>query len=213
MFKYDLSEISPSHTDLAKKVSRRINDTYRFEHTLSVTRECSVLAEIFSLSSEDTERLFTAALLHDIAKGLSLEEYLAFDKKYSIGFTKGDLESPAVLHAKAGAAVAQNEFSDICDETVVTAIRQHTTGDENMSLISKLLFLADYIEPTRSWESCKATRERFYSKMRTLGEPIRVLDETILEILESTETHLKESGKKVHPDAARCKDFILKTIE
>ena len=213
MFKYDFSKVSPSGGELAKTVAQMMTDPFRFEHTLSVEKECSALAEIFSLSSEDAKRLSTAALLHDIAKGLSLEEYLALDKKYSIGFTKDDLESPAVLHAKAGAAIAQNEFSYICDETVITAIRQHTTGDENMSLISKLLFLADYIEVGRRWESCKTARERFYSNVEASDDKIRVLDETLLEILESTEEHLSESGKKVHPDAARCKDFILKAIE
>ena len=213
MVKTDLSGIPVSHISLARELSLKISDPHRFEHTLSVARECAVLSEIFSLSSEDSDELYTAALLHDVAKGKQTHEYIELDKKYGVGFTKGDLESPAVLHAKAGAKIAETEFSNVCDDAVVTAIRQHTTGDADMSLISKLLFLADYIEPTRRWESCKKTRERFYAKIKSGKSVTRVLDETILEILVSTEAHLKENGKKVHPNLTRCKDFILKTIE
>ncbi len=206
-------DIPPALDSLAHEISRRIADTYRFEHTLSVARECLALADIFAFNEYDKKRICIAALLHDVTKGLSIEEFSTLDEKYSIGFTVNDLESPAVLHAKAGAAVAEYEFAYCTDTEICKAISQHTTGAEDMSVMAKLLFVADYIEPSRKWDICRITREEFYRELASSTDIFRTLDRTMIKILEQTEEHLRESGKKVHPDAAKCKDFILKTIE
>ncbi len=207
------SEIPASLNALTHEISRRISDTERFEHTLSVARECLAIAEIFGFDETDAKRLCTAAFLHDITKGMSLEEFLSLDKKYSVGFTKDDLSCPAVLHAKAGAKVAEREFSHYTDGEICTAIAQHTTGGENMSVMSKILFIADYIEPTRKWDICSRTREEFYRELASSTDIFKTLDRTMIKILEQTEDHLRKNGKKVHPDAVKCKEFILKAIE
>lgn len=205
--------IPSSLSTLTSEISRRISDKYRLEHTLSVAKECLALADIFAFGNKDAERICTAALLHDIVKGLTVDEYIALDKKYSIGFTGDDLECPAVIHAKAGARVAEREFSYCTDAEICKAIAEHTTGAENMSLMSKLLFVADYIEPTRKWEICQRTRGYFYSEIASKKDPLATLDSVMMKILSQTESHLLENGKKVHPDAIKCKEFILKSIE
>lgn len=207
-------EIPSSLDALKDEVARRVSDTYRFEHTLSVCAECLAIAEFFDISESDRHRLAVAALLHDIAKGLETSEYVALDKKYSIGYTDDDLASPAVLHAKAGASIVQNELASYSDVEIISAIASHTTGAENMSLIAKILFVADYTEPTRKWEACRSARLSLHSSLQDGGsDPYAVLDKAILSILESTILHLEENGKKVHPDTAKCQEFILKTIE
>ncbi len=214
MIKNEIHGIPDFLDALTGEISRRITDKYRLEHTFSVARECLALAEIFSFDKADKMRILISALLHDIVKGLSVEQYTSLDEKYSIGFTAHDLECPAVLHAKAGAKIAEYEFLDYVDDEICTAIAQHTTGAENMSIIAKLLFIADYIEPTRKWDICRRTRESFYSDLtKDRADIYRVLDGVIIKILLQTEAHLAENGRKVHPDAIKCKDFILKTIE
>lgn len=214
MIKNKIHEIPASLNTLTREISRRMTDTYRLQHTFSVASECLAMADIFSFNELDKKRVCTAALLHDIAKGLSIEQYLALDEKYDIGFTADDLDSPAVLHAKAGAKLSQHEFSDYVDSEICTAIAQHTTGAEDMSVIAKLLFIADYIEPSRKWEICRRTREYFYGELKKNGADIyKVLDSVMIKILTQTEEHLTKNGKKVHPDAIKCKDFILKPIE
>ena len=210
----NFSMLPDSLTALSDEISRRMTDVYRFKHTLSVTEECLFLADIFDLREHETRQSAICALLHDIAKGLSVEEFKALDEKYSIGFTDDDFASPAVLHAKAGARIAMYEFPEYSDRDICKAIAEHTTGGENMSLISKLLFIADYVEPTRKWEICQRTREAFHSELtRPNADIFRVLDDTVIKILDQTASHLEENGRAIHPDSIKCKDFILKTIE
>ncbi len=209
------TDITEEFAVLQNEVASRISDPYRFEHTLSVAKECLRLADIFSLDSAEKRKLYIAALLHDVAKGLSFEEHKALDKKYSVGFTKDDYASPAVLHAKAGARIAEVDFPFYADKDICDAIACHTTGDENMSLISKLLFLADYIEPIRKWDVCKKTAADFYARLeKTSGNGIfDVLDRTILRVICDTEAHVRGKGLAVHPNSIKSKDFLLKTIE
>ncbi len=201
----------PSLEPLKDEISRRISDSYRLAHTFSVARECLALADIFALSEYEKKQIVVASLLHDIAKGLSSDEFKALDKKYSIGFTNDDFASPAVLHARAGAKIAELEFADYTDREICKAIEAHTTGCENMSLMAKLLFIADYIEPTRKWDICKETREAFYRDLKQVGaDTCRVLDSAMIKILDQTARHLEETGRPIHPDSVKCKDFILK---
>ncbi len=207
-------ELPTSLIPLRDEISRRISDIYRLEHTLSVAKECLFLADIFKLGEYEKNQISICALLHDIAKGLSIEEFKALDEKYSVNFTDDDFASPAVLHSKAGAKIAEFEFADYADSDICKAIEQHTTGGENMSLISKLLFIADYIEPTRRWDICRRTRKAFHDELtRPDADIFRVLDDTMIKILDQTAKHLEENGRVVHPDSVKCKDFILKTIE
>jgi predicted HD superfamily hydrolase involved in NAD metabolism len=134
-------ELPSSFKGLTEEISRRMTDRSRLEHTLSVAYECLSIAGYFD--NIDTNELCTAALLHDIAKGLSTEEFEDLDRKYAIGFTAYDREAPAVMHAKAGSLIASREFS--ASANVSKAIAEHTTGASDMSLISKILFNADYV--------------------------------------------------------------------
>ena len=192
---------------LTDEISRRMPDKTRFEHTISVAYECLSIAEYFT--HIDTVELCKAALLHDVAKGLSIKEFEELDRKYSIGFTVHDLEAPAVMHAKAGAMIASREFSASVE--VAKAIAEHTTGAPDMSLISKILFIADYVEVTRKWESCKQSRRELYLALeKEDSDPMLILDLTIVSIIDKTAAHIESTGRKVHPDSLLCKEFILK---
>ena len=134
----------------------------RLSHTLSVEKECGVLAGIFGFSGNDRRRLCAAALLHDITKEKPLDEQLALCRYYNIGYPDEAVRSPKVFHEWTASAVMRNKYAEYCDEEMCSAVFVHTTGREDMTLFESLLYLADYIEPSRRFESCVAVRRYFY---------------------------------------------------
>ncbi len=138
-------------------ISRR-----RLSHTLSVEKECGVLAEIFGLCENDRRRLCAAALFHDITKEKTLDEQLSLCRYYSIDYPHEAVRSPKVFHGWTASAVMRDKYAEYCDEEMCSAVFVHTTGCEDMTLFESLLYLADYIEPLRKFESCLAVRSYFY---------------------------------------------------
>lgn len=181
---------------LCEKV-RAIEGEERFAHTLSVANECLFLAGIFSLTVPMTRRLYKAAILHDITKHLSKDEHIALANELGTALTADDIESPAVLHQVTGAALIKRDFPECASDTVISAVRKHTTGDGNMSITDKILFLADYIEPLRKWESCIKTREYFYFLLKN-ERKTKALDLAVIRCLENTISHLREKDVSIH---------------
>lgn len=104
-----------------------------------------------------------AAILHDITKRLELKEQLILCDKYGIIPDTLEAKSEKLLHSKTGAALAREAFG-VCDE-VCEAIRWHTTGKADMSLLEKIIYLADYIEPTRDFEGVEKLRQLAYTDL------------------------------------------------
>lgn len=119
---------------------------HRMEHTAYVVETAIALAERFGA---DRKKARLAALLHDCAKSFSKEQLLRY----------ADSEPPVlpVLHAPAGADYAKNVYG-VNDEEVLRAIRLHTTGDHNMTLLDKVVYLADMIEPSRDYQGVEEIR-------------------------------------------------------
>ena len=123
-------------------------------------------AEAISLArrwGEDEELAAEAAILHDITKYLSLEEQLILCEKYGIMNDTLEAKSEKLLHSKTGAALAADLFG-LPDE-VRDAIRWHTTGRPGMTKLEKIIYLADYIEPTRDFEGVDALRALAYEDL------------------------------------------------
>ena len=109
---------------------------------------------------EDPETAAEAGILHDITKKLNLDEQLILCGKYDIINDNLELKSPKLLHAKTGAALARDLFG--VSDRVYEAIRWHTTGKPDMTLLEKIIYLADYIEPTRDFPGVEKLRELCY---------------------------------------------------
>ena len=137
----------------------------RLPHVLGTEKECLELAGIFGMSDADREKLAFAALLHDITKSFSPEEHKQFAESRHICLPAANTDSPKTLHAVTGAYMAEELFPDDADETVFSAIRWHTTGKAGMTLTEKLMYLADFIEPTRTFPDCVRLRGYFYSRI------------------------------------------------
>lgn len=122
----------------------RMIDPERYQHTLRVVEVATRLAEHYQISVEQAR---IAGLLHDCAKGLSRFHLLRKLQGFDI-VDDMELAVEALLHGPVGAIIAEEEFG-ITDDQIIRAIRYHTTGSTDMSLLEKIIFIADYIEPNR----------------------------------------------------------------
>lgn len=153
-------------------------DEHRVAHVAGCESEAVRLAMRWG---EDPELAAEAGILHDITKNLSFDEQLQLCEKYGIINDNSELEAPKLLHAKTGAAMARELFG--VSDTVYAAIRWHTTGKPDMSLFEKILYLADYIEPTRDFEGIDELRELAFTDLD--GAMVLGLGMTIDEIRRS----------------------------
>lgn len=112
---------------------------------------------------EDPEDAAVAGILHDITKKLMLEEQLILCEEYGIINDTAETENLKLLHAKTGAAIARERFG--VSDRVYEAIRWHTTGKPDMSLLEKIIYMADYIEPTRDFEGVQKLRKLAYEDL------------------------------------------------
>lgn len=118
----------------------------RYRHTLGVEETAVRLAKHYGVSEEQAR---VAALLHDCAKGLSRFTLLKRLETSDIVIDEMERSIEALLHGPVGAVIAREDFG-IRDAAILRAIRFHTTGSPDMTLLDKVIFLADYIEPNRA---------------------------------------------------------------
>ncbi len=128
-----------------KKHLEKHQDKDRFEHTLGVAYTAAALAMRYGY---DIRRAQLAGLLHDCAKHYNDEKILQGCEKYHISITDVERENPFLLHAKLGAFLAMHKYH-VEDDEIIEAILVHTTGKPDMSLLDKIVYVADYIEPNR----------------------------------------------------------------
>ena len=120
-------------------------DPKRYEHTLGVAYTAAALAMRYG---EDINNAILAGMLHDCAKCLTNEKRLIICEKYNIAINDAERKNPYLLHAKVGSFLAMKKYG-VTDKDVINAILNHTTGRPGMSLLEKIIWIADYIEPGR----------------------------------------------------------------
>lgn len=129
----------------------------RVPHVLGCEEEAVRLAKRWGA---DEYEAAAAGILHDITKKCSIDEQLLLCDKYGMIIDTSIIGMDKALHQMTGAAVAYGEFG--VSEAVRDAIRWHTTGRADMSLLEKIIYLADYIEPTRSFDGVETLRKLCY---------------------------------------------------
>ena len=126
----------------------------RFAHSLEVMKEAVRLAKRFGADEGKAE---LAGLLHDITKECGPKEQLQLCEKFGITVSESERAIPKILHAVTGAAVLERELG-ITDPEILDAVRYHTTGREGMGLLEKIIYIADCVEPTRSYYGVREIR-------------------------------------------------------
>ena len=175
-----------------------LHDEKRRPHVLGTAETASALAERWGADPEAARR---AGILHDITKALSKKEQLHICEKYAMMPTKYQKENPKLLHAKTGAAVAERVFGEA--EPVVSAIRWHTTGRPDMTLLEKIIYIADYMEPTRGFPGVETLRDLVWKD----------LDAAVFRGIDITIAHLRAKGRTVDPDSLEAWRYYLKFTE
>lgn len=151
---FDLSSIKKQlHYELSPK---------RFLHTKGVAEEARRLAEVYDI---DADKAYIAGILHDCAKDLGKERSLELCREYGMELDEVLVSQPDLIHSFLGAEVARKQYG-ITDEDILNAIRYHTTGRENMSDLEKIIYLADFFEPSRKpFDGIEEMRALAYSNL------------------------------------------------
>ena len=180
-----------------KKTLRKYLDRDRFEHSEGVMYTAAALAMRYG---EDLEKAQIAGILHDCAKCIPDSKKLKICEKNHIEITEAEKSSPFLLHAKVGAYIAKEKY-DIEDTEILDAIVCHTTGKPAMTLLEKIIYISDYIEPMRN----KASNLEEVRKMAFVD-----LDETLFKILSDTLVYLEKSSKKMDPMTMQTYEYYRK---
>ncbi|MCF0137926.1 MAG: nicotinate (nicotinamide) nucleotide adenylyltransferase [Oscillospiraceae bacterium] len=170
----------------------------RIPHVRGCEEEAVRLAERWGA---DKTAAAEAGILHDITKKLLMPDQLILCEKYDIINDNCEKENLKLLHAKTGAAVARDLFN-VSDE-VCEAIRWHTTGKPHMSLLEKIIYMADYIEPNRDFEGVDKLRELAYKN----------LDEAMLLGLEMSLEDIRSSGYEPYIVTAEACRWFEETVK
>lgn len=181
--------------ETALKIVEKQLTKRRFEHTIRVTDTALKLANQFHTDRKKTE---LAGILHDYAKYRpkdEMEKLIREEEQLSDELLDFNLE---LWHAPVGAVLIEHE-TELDDPDVLLAIRSHTTGRANMTMLEKIIFLADYIEPGRDFPGVDKVRELVVSD----------IDQAIIQALSNTITHLIENKRKVHPDTIAAYNSLL----
>ncbi len=170
----------------------------RYEHSLRVAKTAKKLAKQYGA---DVEKAKIAGLLHDCAKGLVLEEQQqeAIRGELSIMEDQMIFMDDKLMHAFVGSYLAKRDYG-VYDPEILSAIRSHTVGNENMSKLDKIIFLADYIEPGRDFPGVGHLREVAFED----------LDQGVLEAMNGTISHLARSGLLIHPESILSRNALIR---
>lgn len=184
--KYDLIKMQER---LQKKLTAD-----RYQHTLGVMYTCASLAMRYHC---DLEKAMVAGLLHDCAKCIANDKKISICEKNGIAITEAERKNPHLLHAKAGAFLAKTKYG-VADPEILNAIRYHTTGKADMTLLEKITYLADYIEPWRA----KAPNLEEIRK-----DAFCNLDRTLYKVFRDTLQYLQSIQASVDPTTQKAYEY------
>lgn len=170
----------------------------RFIHSINVSKEAVRLSKIYGY---DIAKAELAGIIHDCAKDIELKEQKLYAK--NCGFFVDDLtyKIPNLVHAPASVYICKNVFN-IKDIEILSSIRYHTTGRTDMSLIEKIIFVADIIEPSRKFKKVEEIRTLAYKN----------IDEALFFALDTTIDYIVEKKLLLHPDTVKARDYLMEFL-
>ena len=203
-------QITEPMLDALREELRGTMSEKRYRHTVEVERMVMRLGELYAPAY--LPQLRAAALLHDITKEFSLQTQLQILKKFDIITYYSDEISPKTLHARTAACQIPEQYPAFASPVVIDAVRWHTTGRANMPLTERLLYLADYIDESRSFENCVILRRFFWGadpKEMTAEERERLLTDTLILSFDMTIKDLIAEGTPVASDTSEARNSLL----
>ena len=182
--------------ELRDRVRKRMREK-RYIHTLGVEEKAVELAEKYGA---DIEKCRIAAILHDVAKEMQIDKMKDIcQKNFSEELSKEDMEINEILHGFAGCIIARDEFG-ITDEDILNGIKYHTVGKKGLSLLGRIIYIADGIEKNRDYPAVDEIRR----------EVEKDLDKGIILEIDSTVEYLTERKGKIHKNTVEMREWLKK---
>ena len=171
----------------------------RYTHSLNVADSAKKLARLYGY---DEEIAYTAGLIHDCCKDTPAGLQLSYMLENDVELSEYELGVAKLYHSICGSVFVKKEFG-IDNQDIINAVRYHTTGRKNMSLLEKIIFIADFISDERDYDGVEIMREK----------AVKSLDEAIVEGLSFTIKDLIDQGRIIHPDTLDAyNDAMMKIL-
>ena len=185
-----------SYEELKKIAQEKLKDK-RFIHTLGVEKRAIEYALIYKV---DIETVKLIAIAHDIAKQLTPEEENEYLKKYNIELDEIEKMNHNLLHAKIASYICKYEYGftdEMCD-----AVKYHTTGRPAMSLLEKVIYLADATEENRK-----------YSYQEYVDTIKNDINQGMVDVLKWVINDIVNKNKPIHLNTINCYNYYCKEVE
>lgn len=169
---------------------------YRFTHSLGVAKKAVELAKFYGVEEETAKKI---GIAHDIAKEMTDEEMLEYVKTNNIEIDEIETVKPSLLHGKIGADIATKKYG--FTEDMVNAIKWHTTGRENMSMLEKIIYVADKTEENRKGPRFNLEKSRELSTQN--------IDETLIFLMNEFITYNVKNEWLIHPETINARNDLL----
>lgn len=179
---------------LEEKIIKDIGEK-RYNHSVRVMETAIKLAEIYNA---DIEKAKIAGILHDCAKITDETNLLKRTNDFDIILDACMEYNHELIHGPLGAKIAKEEYG-IKDKEILDAIYYHTIGRENMSILDKIIYIADYIEPKRNFSGVEEVRSLAFED----------IDKSLILAMEKTIIFLIEKNKLIHPDTIKARNYLI----
>ena len=199
-------------SDLETKIENKISQ-HRYVHTLGVKRAAIKIAEY--CYSGDISEIAVAALLHDISKEYSVAEQFQMMREAGKDFSDTDFMSEPVLHSFTAPVVISKDYSDFATANILSSTFNHTTGSPDMSIFDEIIFVADYVEDGRKYDSCIAVRDDLFDSFSSSfdrEECIMHLHNATIAILENTIVHLIKNKQVLNERTVATRNAFLARV-
>lgn len=184
--------------ELKKYLKKCVGDQ-RVTHSKSTAKEAVKLAKKYGA---DQDKAYVAGLLHDVAKGQCRFGLRKLAKEYQLTIDEFEMRNPELTHGKLGAIMVSKQLG-IKDKDILSAIRWHTTGHGDMTLLEKVIYIADIIEPGRKFEGIKSIRKLAYED----------LDKAMILALEYVMKFVHSKGFALHPKSIEAYQYFKELEE
>lgn len=189
--------------ELIKRIDKDIKQVLsakRYNHSVGVMKKAEELAKIHG---ENVNKAKLVGLAHDIAKEMSKEEKIKYAVNNDIEIDDIERENVGLLHGKIGAVLCRNRYGFTQD--MQNAIKYHTTGNENMDTLAKILFVADKIEDGRKYKDPE--------KMRSLAKARKIakenLNKAVVFQIDASLLFTVKKGELIHLDGIKTRNKII----
>ncbi len=206
----DMKNITDQKLDgLRDELQQKMSEK-RYNHIIMVEQMAILLGNIYA--PDKIKDLRAAALLHDITKEYSDNQHHRLFKDFDYKIDDVCLYAPKCCHSISAYLLIPVMYSDLANETVLKCVRYHTTGKADMTIAEKIIYLADYIDLSRTFPDCITLRNYFfekYSDKMTKIELLNLLDDTLILSFNMTIKTLVREKELIAPDTINARNYLI----